>query len=403
MLSLAFRNLFRHGLRTALTLAAIALGVMALVLTGGFIEDALTQLGEATIHSQLGHVQVSREGYASVGRRDPFAYLIQGPERRRAELGALDEVSEVMMRLDLAGLASNGRSDRPVIAEGVEPDREARLGTFVTIVAGRQLTDQDAYGALLGEGVAKALRLSPGDPLTLVANALEGALNTLDFEVTGVFRSFSRDYDDRALRIPLTAAQELLATDSVHTLVLNLTRTDATDAVVDRARELLAGQGFEVQPWHVLADFYRKSVELYRRQFGVLQVIILTMVVLGVANSINLAVHERTGEFGTLMALGRRPRDIFRLVVTEAALLGLCGAALGVILGVLSAWGVSRLGIPMPPMPNSEVGYTAHIRVVPRVVSLAFIVGLVSTVIASLLPARRTARLPVVGALRANV
>jgi putative ABC transport system permease protein len=360
-------------------------------------------LREATIHSQLGHLQVSREGYAGVGRRDPFAYLIEEPGRWSQRLGALGEVRDVMMRLDFAGLASNGRSERPVIAQGVEPEKEARLGSFVTIVAGRQLADADAYGALVGEGVAKALRLAPGDPLTLVANTPEGALNTLDLELVGVFRSFSREYDDRAVRVPLAAAQELLATGGVHTLVFNLARTEATDAVAEQARALLAEQGFEVQPWYTLADFYRKSVDLYRRQFAVLQVIILAMVVLGVANSINLAIHERTGEFGTLMALGRRPRDVFRLVLAESVLLGALGAAGGVLLGVLAAWGVSRLGIPMPPLPNSDIGYTARILVVPGVVGTAFAVGLLATTLASVIPARRAARLPVVEALRANV
>jgi len=49
-------------------------------------------------------------------------------------------------------------------------------------------------------------------------------------------------------------------------------------------------------PWYEVADFYKKTVELYRRQFGVLQLIVLVMVVLGVANSVNTTLYERTGE-----------------------------------------------------------------------------------------------------------
>ena len=59
MFKLAIRNIFRHKVRTSLTLGAIMFGVMALTLSGGFIEDVFIQLREATIHSQLGHIQVN--------------------------------------------------------------------------------------------------------------------------------------------------------------------------------------------------------------------------------------------------------------------------------------------------------------------------------------------------------
>ena len=62
MLKLALRNVFRHKLRTGMTLAAIVLGVVGLILSGGFVQDMYNQLGEWIIHSQSGHLQVSRIG-----------------------------------------------------------------------------------------------------------------------------------------------------------------------------------------------------------------------------------------------------------------------------------------------------------------------------------------------------
>lgn len=67
MFKLALRNILRQKSRTAMTLAAIIFGVAGLILSGGFVADVLTQLGEATIHSQLGHVQVFRKGFYEQG------------------------------------------------------------------------------------------------------------------------------------------------------------------------------------------------------------------------------------------------------------------------------------------------------------------------------------------------
>ncbi len=218
-----------------------------------------------------------------------------------------------------------------------------------------------------------------------------------------MFQSFSKDYDARAVRIPLATAQDLLASTGVNTLVVALKHTRDTDVVQSMLSARLAGQGLEVKTWHELNDFYAKTVTLYEVQFGALRLIILLMVLLSVANSVNMSVFERVAEFGTMMALGNRSRVVFRLILAENCLLGLAGAGLGVVLGVLLALAISAVGIPMPPPPNSDLPYTGQIRLVPSVVAGAFAVGLLATLGAALPAALRVRRIPVVDALRQAV
>jgi len=403
MWQLAFRNIFRQRMRTALTLAAIVFGVVGVILSGGFVEDVFVQLRESTIHSHLGHLQIYRKGYSEYGRRDPLAYLITEPAEIEQQIAGIPGVEDVMARVSFSGLLNNGKADLPIIGEGIEPAKEARLGTALSIVAGRKLEESDSYGLQLGQGVAAALQLQPGDFVTLVTSTPEGAVNSLEFEVVGVFRTFSKEFDDRAVRIPLAAAQELLYSSGAHSIVISLADTALTDTVAATMRQQLNASEYELKPWYELAEFYSKTVDLYRRQFGALQLIVLVMVLLSVGSSVNMTLHERTGEFGTLQALGQRRRQIFRLIVAENVMLGLIGATLGLALGVGLAFGISRIGIPMPPPPGSNVGYVAFIRIVPSVLAVAFVIGAMSTVLGSLLPARRLTRVAVVDALRENV
>jgi putative ABC transport system permease protein len=385
-----------------MTLVAIAGGVAGLILAGGWVNGIFVQLSESLIHSQSGHLQVYRKGYFDAGTRSPEKYLIQIPDIIKRRISAEADVINIMARLNLSGLLSNGRSDLPIMCEGVEPGQEAALGTSLSIIAGRQLDDKDDFGILLGQGIAQGLKLKPGDQVTLLANTLEGALNSTDLEVIGVFQSFSSDYDSRAIKIPLAVAQELLGTKDVNALVISLKETIDTDRVAARLKERLGGSGLEVKTWVELNDFYEKTVELYKGQFGVLQWIILVMVLLSVANSVNMSVFERTGEFGTMMALGNRRRQIFRLIVVETFLLGMIGSGLGLTLGVVLALAISAIGIPMPPPPNANLGYTAHIQISASVLLASCAVGVAATILAAIFPAQHVSRTPVVEALRQN-
>jgi putative ABC transport system permease protein len=400
---LALRNLTRQRMRTGVTLAAIACGVAALILTGGFVKDIFIQLGEALIHSQSGHLQVATRGYFAGGTRTPERFLIRDPGPLRERIAATPGVSYTLARLGFSGLLNNGRSDLAILGDGAEPDGEVRMGTSVRMIAGRPLAAGDPRGIIVGAGVAQALNLSVGDPVTLLVNTSQGALNTGEFVLTGIFQTFSKDFDDRAIRIPIAAAQELLDTPGASTIVVVLDQTENTDRVAAALQTWVDSAGLELRTWVELNDFYEKAVALYKRQFGVLQLIVLVMVVLSVANSINMSVFERIGEFGTMMALGNRGAKVFRLVVIESALLGSIGAALGAAFGVSLALGISAIGIPMPPPPNGNLGYTATIRIVPSVVAMAFTVGFVATTLAAIVPAFRVSRTPVADALRANV
>src|SRR5688572_4493014 len=240
MLKLALRNIIRKKTHTAMTLAAIVCGVAGLILAGGWVNDIFLQLGEALIHSQSGHLQVYKQGFYAAGSRAPEKYLIANPDDVTKRLASSADVDIVMARLNFSGLLNNGRTDMPIIGEGVEPGKETKLGSFVQIMKGRRLADKDSFGIEVGQGLAKALKLSPGDSVNLLANTLEGALNNLEFEVVGVFQSFSNDYDARAVKIPLAAAQELLANKGVNALVISLKRTEDTDRVATQLKTQFA-------------------------------------------------------------------------------------------------------------------------------------------------------------------
>ena len=172
-------------MRTALTLAAIALGVASLILSGGYVEDLLLQLREATIHSRLGHLQIYKAGQFASGGQRPFDYLIDDTAMIDRVAAGLPGVLAQARRLSFSGLIGNGRGELPVIGEGVQPGQEFLIGTALTMLSGRRLAEDDQYRVLVGEGLARALKLRVGDSVNLVLTTRDGAMNTLEFDVVG--------------------------------------------------------------------------------------------------------------------------------------------------------------------------------------------------------------------------
>ena len=399
LLRLALRNLFRNRVRSMITLGAILFGVCGLILSGGFVRDIFLQLGEALIHSQSGHAQIGHEAVFSYGSRSPERYLLEAPAELRASITDQPEVKDVMARITFSGLLNNGKTDYAIVGDGVEPEGENRLGTHLHLVSGRMLENDDRFGIMLGEGVASALQLGVGDQATLLANTVHGALNTLNLEVVGIFQTFSKDFDARAIRIPLSAAQDLLLTDGVTKFVITLHETPLTGEFTARMRQRLPAH-LAVHDWKQLNDFYGKTVDMYNQQFGFLKAMVLLMVCLSVINTVNMSLMERTWEFGTMRALGNRNRTIAGLIMSEASMLALLGASLGLALGISLAMIISGIGIPMPPPPNADLSYDAYIRIVPEVLLESWLIGLGATLLAALYPAWRFTRIPIIDALR---
>ena len=408
--ALGWRNLARNRRRTALSLAIVACGTAALVVTAGFVRFSFDGLREAMIHGGLGHLEVAaeeeveRRGVVALDR-SPSAAL-EGWEALRGELERLPHVDAVGANLHLLGLVR--RADGAAVSFvglGVEPDRELRMAFPTKLRSGRGLAaTPPAPGdepVLLAAGLARSLGAAPGDTVTLLVARADGMLNALDARVTGIYTTGVAELDTRMLKLPLASAARLAETSRVSNLVVALDDTSRTAEVAAAVRRALAARGdaLVVTPWSARAPFYEQVRGLYTGIFRFLGTIVALLVVLAASNTLVMTVFERLRELGTLRAIGTTPGQIAALLFAEAGELGLAGGALGALAGWAAVGGINALGLRLPAPPGAVEEIDLELALVPEAFVGAVVLMVAVLLVAAIVPILRATRIAVVDAL----
>ena len=401
-LKISVRDLARSRRRTASAASAAAFGVAALILAAGFIDWIFLAMRDTTIHSQLGHLKIVRPGYFRAGQADPFAFLLPGDAPEYRAISSVPHYRVVAPRLAFNALLSRGETTVSVLGEGVMPGKERELGRSIAITQGRQLGGDGANEVVVGEGLAALAGVSVGDNVVLLATTATGGTNMVEAKVAGISTSAVKAVDDWSIRVPLDLAQQLLRVSGANTWTVLLDQTEATPAAVEFLRGRMPASAFEVVPWTELADFYNKTVAIFSRQVSFVRWVIAVIIVLSIANSMMMTIMERTGEIGTALALGVPRSRVRRRFLVQGAMLGALGGAVGVALGIVCAYGINAVGIPMPAPPGSAHGYTGGILLTPALIAESFGLAVVTSVLASVYPAFKASRMPIVDALRHN-
>ncbi|HEX3580214.1 MAG TPA: ABC transporter permease, partial [Thermoanaerobaculia bacterium] len=224
LIKIAFRNILRNRRRSAITLLVIVFGSIGLILFGGYKAHTFYALRESTIRNRLGHLQIFAKGYSASESQKPLAYALDDVASLRRQVERDPRVKMTAAQITLMGLVSNGEKSETFLATAVEPAKDREMQSQ-RIMAGAPLANNEPDAALLGAGLAKSMHVKPGDYVTLMTTTVTGSLNAMDVRVAGIFTIGVKEYDDRAVKLPIAGAQTLLQTKKVEKLLVFLNNT----------------------------------------------------------------------------------------------------------------------------------------------------------------------------------
>ncbi|MEM9552840.1 MAG: FtsX-like permease family protein [Acidobacteriota bacterium] len=399
--TLAWRNLWRQRRRTTFGLTAVAVTTAVVVFLPSLQAGSYASMIKAYLGLLDGYAQVQTPEYLDTpAMRESFE--ISAPLRETLdELPAGVGVSERGIAYVL--LSSGARSLGAQVI-GAAPHAEPLVSTLPTdLVAGVYLERDDQI--VLGETLARNLQVALGDTVTLMGVGRDGSLAADVLTVAGLFGSGMPDLDRQLAAISLDRFDETFAMDGFrHAVVLGNSSSPADRRAVERLVPTAMEQGLAVRDWPELQPGLYAAIELDVTAAMLPYLVLVSVVVLSLLNTILMSVLERTREFGMLLALGLRPELLSRIVWAETGVIALLGVSIGMLGGALLTTWLARTGVDFQSVQAVFERYGMSSTIYPELTPLTLFAGpavIAAALIAvGSLPALRVAKLNILEAMR---
>jgi len=381
-----------------------AFSVAAFVFMFGFFDGFFEQLVDNSTRYLTGHAQLERAGF----RKDLAPELALDDAQALADkLRRTPGVAAAARRVQTQALISSATKSEGIVLIGIDPVPEREV-TFIhkTIVDGKPIEPGDNRDIMIGRKLAQKLNVKRGEKIVVMAQAADGELATSAYRIGGIFATESSNFDNTIAFITLPAAQALLSLSSrVSTINMRVTDRSGLDGVLAGLRQIVRDPKLNFAPWQELLPQLDEMMQFNHVISNIILAVFLLVIATAVMNTVFMAVAERTREFGVMMALGTPPAAIRRMVVYETLVLMLLAMLIGYVTGIALVAYLGRYGIDLSGFFQ---GYSAipgltgivYPQLFMRTVIPPGIALLVLSVVVSIYPAAKAARLDPVTAIR---
>ena len=394
-LRLAWRNIWRHKRRTIIIVMAMSLTLALMMFYDGLMYGFTNAIYGNAVKVLGGNIQVHAQGYREQANSTPLLPLadpqavIKAAESNPLTLAATQ-------RITTGGLVTSREGAFAVKIVGVEPEKESKVNIIgQNVKDGRNLTSDDLDNLLTGKGLADAMGVKVGDRITMVGRSQHDQMRQRTMTVVGIYDLGLGDMEKEAVYISLGEAQTLYEVTGSTEVAIFLDQIGQEADIIDAMKPQLPG--YEIESFQANYPDLASAINTKGGVMNVFSVIIIAIAGVGILNLLLMAVYERTREIGMLGAMGLKPRQISFLFVLEGTMIGLVGAAAGIVLGLVFNGILMKVGMQFPDM-SSAASYMALIqsRVYPtlgteKLFMRASLVALISA-IASLIPAVEAGR-----------
>lgn len=395
---LAFRNLVRNRRQSALTVAIVAFGTWAIIVLWGFTEGTTESMIRSQVTLDTGELQIHRQGY----RDDPNLELAFGEDQYQtlqSTLASQSNIEGISPRLMTEGLLQSAYGSQGVLVRGFDPELEKNVTLLhQTVEEGAFL--QGTGEIVIGQSLAERLDVRLGERVVIQAQGLNRA-RSKGFRVVGLLSIGLTLLDDGMVFIHLDDALSLTEVAAPSEVALSL-NADPESFKTQLQSQL--GETFEVSSFFDLNPLVGLFAQIGQIRMLPLMLILGALAGFGVANTVTFTVLQRTREFGVMLSLGLKPKQLSRLITFESLFTGMVGFVIGAFFGFLLNMYLQSEGINMrfysDAFPDLGVPHVLYSKVSWQHGFYGWLVVMLTALVSARYPARRAASLEPTEAMR---
>ncbi len=327
-LSLSWRNLWRNKRRTLIAAASIFFAVILAAVMRSAQRGSYSYMIHSSAQLFTGYLQVQDENYwenRSVDQSMIFS------EARQDSIANINNVTRLTPRLESFALASYKTTTKVTQVVGIHPEKEhAMTGLKNKLTEGAYLKP-DGNGALIAEGLADMLEVSPGDSIVLYGQGYHGSIAAARLPVTGVVKLPFREMNNGMVYLALPTAQYMYsAYNRITSLPIMIDDIQNLNEVMARINGMIDEQ-HTVMRWDEMMPDLKQSIQADNASGIIMLAILYIVIAFGVFGTIVMMVSERAREFGILISVGMRKWRLIMVTTIETILVAFTGVISGII------------------------------------------------------------------------
>ena len=384
------------------SILGITLGVATLIIVmavmNGFREELTGQ-----ILGFNGHLGIHSSSTRGIKDYEPLTEAVKAIEGVRMVTPMVERQAMVMKHNIAQG----------VIIQGIRPqDLKARATIADNILMG----SLDQFGSdkmiVIGQRLAEVFRVMPGDSLTLVSpKGTTTAFGTVprmrQFTIAAIFNVGMFQYDSSNIFLPLGSAQKFFQIpEGVTGVEIFIQRPDDIDLVRKRIEDVLT-PGVKITDWRDVNETFFNALQVERNVMFTILTLIILIAAFNIISSLIMLVKDKGHDIAIMRTMGATRRMIMGIFFLTGMMIGIGGTLAGVVLGLAFSWNIETIRQGLQTLMGTEL-FSAEIYFLSQLpakvdsyeVIVVVIMSLTLSLLATLYPSWRAARLDPVEALR---
>jgi len=401
IIKVAWRNIWRHKMRSLVIIASVVVGLWAGLFLMGFYYGTSEQRVNTAISQEISHLQIHNPDFKTDYE---VRYVIPGADTLIAEIAGMPEVKSVAGRTITRAMASTASGSSGILLNGVDAVAEDSVTQLRSkVIEGEYLESDKRNRMLVGQKLADKLKLKMGSKAIFTFLDKDQAIISAAFRVEGIYKTQNTPYDEMNVFIRKEELNELIglpgsSNEIAILLISNKVIQPVYQKLKDENADLL------VETWREISPEMDLIVSVTDQSMYIFMAIILLALAFGIVNTMLMAVLERTRELGMLMALGMKRSGIFFMILWETIFLVMAGCPFGVLFSIITVYYTGKYGLDLSVFQDSLASFGYASIIYPKLETYHYVVMLLmvaaTAIISSIFPARKALKLEPADAIR---